>query len=302
MGFAPNHIFRRYNCSEIISLLKALLLIAAFQFPAAAKAEVFTTLDMMQEAALARDDIKEAIIDSETKALMVIRADGLELIFYPDNLDRVLSSLATEDERRAEVARFVAQLINIADEDAQPAEPHPQQVLPVVSVANLYGEVTTSMPDSPPLLEEPFALGLSVYYAIDGNDTLSYLTSDDLVTLDRSETELFEIAKDNLRRKAVDMTLETLSEDPWIAAIILDSVYEGSLLTLPEIWDGLAEKHSRLGLIYPGRGTMFVFDADAPEARAVMSEYLVSEMPRMPYPVSEVMFMWSGTGWVVLSP
>lgn len=286
-----------------VSVIKTLAFVVVLFLPQAVAADITTTLELMQKEVLAQSGVEGAFIDGERSALKVVMDDGTELTFSPDNLDRTLSGLDTEEERRVEVTRFVASLFGMpSPEEPKLSDATLAQVLPVVSVEGMFGDIIASNPDASPLVEEPLVLGLSIYYVLDYQETLSYLTRADLTQSGYPADLISKIARENLSKKSRDLAVAPVSDNPWIGMVTLDGTYEGSLMVIPEVWRDLEVEHGSLGLVYPGRGLVFVFNAESEDAREIVSVYLKGEMPNMPYPITEQMYEWAGDRWLPINP
>ncbi|WP_333816723.1 hypothetical protein [Tabrizicola sp.] len=252
----------------------------------------------MQEAARSHAEVKNAVIDVEGKSLKIAMNDGHELTLYPDNIEAHISSLSSRQQRLDEVQHHISILLE------NPLSEAPllvDELLPAIREQNLFSDILAANPDSAPLVQEPIAPGLSIYYVISESELLRYLTTGDLKRSGLSENRLSESAFGNLRNRATKMEIVALSEDPWIATFVMDGVNEGALMALPEIWEDLSAKRGSIGLIYPSRGSIFVFDANSSPAREIVLAYLRQEEGSSAYPVSNQMYEWSEGGWVLLA-
>lgn len=263
-----------------------------------AQAEVMDTLARMQAAAAARGDVTEAVIDEADRSVKISMVDGTTITMSPDNLDRVLEQLGSEAEKDAEVASFVGQLDNLSMDDGPKVT---DQTLPglrlVVAAADLYAEVETA---DLTMWRTEVAPGLAEYLVLDSAGSVSYLTREDV-----SDSGL---TGDALRAEAVvamgamvpQMQVETLSETPFIAGIVLDGFYECSLMVVPEIWQVLAANRGPIGAACPARGQLYVFGSGDADAVGLMRGFMAEKAAGFAYPVSTALYDWDGTGWQVL--
>ncbi|MFZ1470653.1 MAG: hypothetical protein WAT09_17010 [Paracoccaceae bacterium] len=264
----------------------------------AAIAEVMDTLQRMQVAALARNDVTSAQIDRVDRSLKITMKNGYDIIMSPDNLDRELAALQTEAEKTAMVAHFVDQLSGIAQDDGPMLTEETLAGLRlVVSAQDLYsGTETVDIV----LWRGPIAPGLAEYLVLDAQGSVAYLTSEDVIASGQTGEALRGRALDSLRAMLPQMQMLELGDAAWIVGVTLDGFYECSLMALPEIWTDLAAKHGRIGATCPERGALIVFQADDAEAVALMRLTNAANPEQVAYPVSPSLFEWTANGWTVL--
>jgi hypothetical protein len=269
--------------------LTALALLAA----SAAGADIADTLQRIAQAALTVDGVMTAEVQADRDQVAVTLQSGTTVTLYGGNLDAVLGGLTSEAERSAAVRDFVAVLAAV---DTPAAGVDLARVMPVVA-----GPGLDAGDGAPAMDETPFAPGLALYHVVDDVDSVDYLTVADLNDAGLTAEAVAGAALQNLSAYAGNATVEVITQDPWVAFVTLDNFYEGSLLALPVFWDGLAAEHGRIGVAYPARGVVFVFDAGNPLGVDFVAGPLLDHVRDNPYPVSQTLLEWAGRRWVELA-
>ena len=271
-------------------------LVIALAQPAAA--EVMDTLTRMQAAAAARGDVTGAVIDATDLSVKITMADGTTVTMSPDNLDRVLEALATEAEKDAEVAAFVGQLETLQlDDEPKVSDRTLADVRLVVAPWDLYSGTETA---DIVLWRGDIAPGLAEYLVLDSAGSVSYLSSEDVIASGQTGEDLRAAAAEAMGAMLPRMQIETLSDAPWIGALMLDGFYECSLMALPQVWEDLAARHGPVAAACPARGHLYVFGRDDADAVGLMRGFMAENAARLAYPGSTALYGWTGTGWRVM--
>lgn len=263
-----------------------------------AQAEVMDTLARMQAAAAARGDVTEAVVDEADRSVRITMADGTTVTMSPDNLDVVLDGLATEAEKDAQVAGFIGQLDNLhSDEGPRVTD----QTLPGLRLVVAAAEFANGTEAADLVLwRKEVAPGLAEYLVLDSENSVSYLSSEDVADSGLSGEALRVKAAEALVTMRPRIKIEMLSEAPWISAIVLDGFYECSLMALPQLWEDLAAQHGPIGAACPARGQLYIFGRDDADAVGLMRGFMAENAASFAYPVSTALYGWDGTGWKVL--
>lgn len=237
-------------------------------------------------------------IIAKSNAVIVVLSDGTEATFSSDNLDLTLADLSTDRARIEAVRRFVEVTFEATRGKAEGVHGLDlSRVLPIINLAGLYNEILESNPDAGRLIQERLLHALTVYFVVSAAESYSYLTTIDLERSSLSFETVSKAAKDNMEKLAKSARIVVLSEQPWVAIVQLDGIYEGGLLALPDFWNDLEEAYGSLGVIYPSRGALLVFDASDPKAKTKVLDFIESYLASDPYPISRVMLKWEKNSW-----
>lgn len=275
--------------------------VLALVLPYQAQAEPEDTLMMLLTELKARAGVDQTKVDRNNMAVVVVLLDGTEMTFYPDRLDLILSEVATNEAKKAAVREYVEAAWSAANAKAVEAEGVDlSQLRPIVNTEGLYEDVLTNNPQAGSLIQEGLVNGLSVYFVVSASGSFSYITSKDLEKWNLSSETAAKVARENLRELAKSARVVDLSQDPWVAVIVVDGIYEGGLLALPDFWNELQSDHGSLGVMYPARGALFAFNSIDARARSTVTELANENFANDPYPVSRRVLEWTGGEWVDL--
>jgi hypothetical protein len=266
-----------------------------------AQAEPVDTLTVLLAELNARQGVDRTIVDRKNLAIVAVLSDGTEMTFYSDRLDLILSEVATDEAKKAAVREYVEAAWSAAYAKAVGVEGVDlSQLRPIVNIEGLYDDLFATNPQAGSLAQESLLQGLSVYFVVSASGSFSYINAKELEKWNVSFETASTVARENLRKIAKSARVVDLSQDPWVAMIVLDGIFEGGLLALPDFWIDLQSNHSGLGVIYPARGALFVFDSSDVRARSAAAKLVDENFANDPYPVSKQMLEWTDGKWIEL--
>lgn len=266
-----------------------------------AQAEPVDTLTMLLAELKARPGVDQTMVDTKNMAIVAVLSDGTEMTFYSDRLDLILSEVTTDEAKKAAVSEYVEAAWSAAYAKAVGVEGVDlSQLRPIVNIEGLYDDLFATNPHAGSLARESLIQGLSVYFVVSASGSFSYINTKELEKWNVSLETASTVARDNLRKTAKSARVVDLSQDPWVAVIVLDGIYEGGLLALPDFWNDLQSNHGSLGVMYPARGALFVFDSSDARARSKTVKIVDENYANDPYPVSRRMFAWTDGKWIDL--
>ena len=142
------------------------------------------------------------------------------------------------------------------------------------------------------LITEKYNDELIIAYAIDQENSISYLTPDDLKKLGIAKDSLLSTATNNLLGKLPDIKIEGGKGTYMITA---GGNYEASLLLVDPIWnkeDMQVNGDFIVGI--PNRGLLFVTGSRDKKGISTIKEMMADSYKTGDYPVSEHLFRWTG--------
>lgn len=136
---------------------------------------------------------------------------------------------------------------------------------------------------------------LIILYAEDAPRSLRFLFEEHLAEAGVSREARLGLAIENLHALLPD--LETF-ENQRIHGLVVDGIYESSLLLFDELWGDAGWTRRTLGLsgepivAVPTRNLLLVVDSDDPASVALLREIAVSMFVQEPYPVAGRLFVY----------
>ena len=246
-------------------------------------------------AALIRDQLAETglydeVLVTEDLAVEARNAGEIAQVFYPDNLHLLLRRLDDAEERASALSSHVAALTEAAGDDAQLSPATLDRVIPVVRNRE-YG---TDAPGGP-LLSEPLAGDLSIFYVLDSPSTVQYISQSHLSEAKISVSALKTAATENLAQLAADMRIE----GGIVGLVFLDGYYESSLLLNKRVWHDIARDVPNLVAIAPARDLVAFGDGSNPEVVAFLEAKATEISDSVGGVLSNEVLHWTELGWVV---
>jgi uncharacterized protein YtpQ (UPF0354 family) len=168
-------------------------------------------------------------------------------------------------------------------------------------------EAERRMADVPPekraqneLLREPFVGDVSIVYVLDLPRGIRMLQAGDLPKLGVDRTKLAAVARENLKREFVDVTLVRVEgTDLWTLA--RTDAYASASLVLVDLWKPYADKLGTLVVSAPARNRVFATGPEKPEQIAALRAATRHAFGVEPHALSGLLLKWTPAGWKVLS-
>jgi hypothetical protein len=207
-------------------------------------------------------------------------ADNLFLLLR-DNTDKLDRQKVPDDSVRSYLETMV--------EITSPATIDPSNVMPVLRHANYIKDVSGAEVPFQPLVGD-----LSIYWVLDTPDSMGFLTWEGASNLGMSQKELMALGQVNLTARLPEEDL-----GGGITMLVLDGNYESSFLVLAPFWEGIDRRLDQVVVAVPARD--LVVYADSTDAAAVTALRNAVKARDRAYEITQDLFVWTGTGWEVLS-
>jgi uncharacterized protein YtpQ (UPF0354 family) len=271
-------------------------LLIAMAAPAVAD-DYSATLALFQKALSAHPSISSATINAADQSITVVFTNGITLTANPDNMDLKLKAAATQDERAAILQNQVASIVQIAAAAKQPKlSPNDIGLLrPVIRASDFMKELPADTVSS--LVAADFLPGLSVFYVIDREAYICYVTQEELKDLGLSETALESAALNNLQSELGKLNLQIGSADPLIAVASMGGTYEGSLLLLTDYWKKLEHEHGPLVIGNPSRGMLYVGSLNHAQTVEMLRKTVAEDFATLDHSVSPRLLAFENGKW-----
>lgn len=139
--------------------------------------------------------------------------------------------------------------------------------------------------------------GLYVVYLVDDGENLTYVQHHHLQSANVKESALHEIGLMNLARKAKE-NLRTI-EHGEIHGLLLDGMFEASLLLLDELWNGPLAKYAPNGAVIaiPTRDVLAFCDSQSAQGLTELKQLVGRSLPTEDHVLTSTLFRREGGDW-----
>lgn len=229
----------------------------------------------------------DVVVNSQPKSFRLFLDNAyLEYRAQPDAIDRII---------RHHIGSLEAV---VADRRAPPSA---GRIVPVIKgdafVAGLEAQVRENgkgeLTDF--YVMEPLAEGLHVFYVFDYEDSVQYVSADDLARLELAPRELRGIAVKNLSEMLTDLKRE--GNDRWWF-MVADGNYEASLILLDGLWNKQNfEVNGEPVVFVLARDTVLIIGSEDTEAFIEASKLADEAAAQWPYFISPHAYVHGAGGW-----
>ena len=282
----------------MFSLLRAALCIVALALAAPLAARDLPrpdshadTLSMMQAALSANPAVSNLTIDLADDSLHMT-INGQDHTLYPDNLHNALRNAESADARGAVLDDFITAILESGNPEEGGLTPETLVNLrPVLRNTGL-GE---GLDIADPMIRQPFAGDLAVFWVIDTPRNMSYVNASMLTDAGIGQEEVAKRALENLAALASQAKWTDLI--PKAAYIEFDGSYESSFALLPEVWRGFRGWRS-LVMAVPDREFFILADGSDPETVDMLRGLARDIAEKNGTRLSAGIYRFDGSGWI----
>ena len=259
------------------------------------------TMEWMAEALRALEPVDRVTIDrdGERILLQLNTADqpGDDTVVYPHNMHDTLTYLTDPNERQ-EVFDFRIQAVfdYAVSGSLEYTAKDLHRIYPVLRHNSLQTTYVADDGTTTHLLVGDAIGDANIFYVMDSDKSVSYLSAEILPELGLNEQKLKEIARGNLIRKAEDLNID----GDGIYFLELDGFYESSFVLHSPLWREIDAQIEQVLMAFPTRDLVVFSDGTNPAALGVMRDIVKEFNQTAPYPLSDLVFSWEGDGWQVV--
>ncbi|MFD2173339.1 hypothetical protein [Rhodobacter lacus] len=215
---------------------------------------------------------------------------GTALVADPHNLFMAMQRALSDAERQEMLDAYLAAFDDIIALESGALDP--ARLLPVLRPSSF----AEHLPEARGLATEPWMAGLSIYLVEDRASSTAYVTPERLTGAGLDVAAAINAARANLEHQTPRFA--PLGAKRW--GLVLDGMYESSLLLDSELWRRVAEDQGPLLMVAPSRDTVVVDASGRPEAVQELADFALRTARANPYPVSESVFAWQRDHWQVV--